>query len=215
MPKGAVIFDMDGVITDSEPLYGQAVNVVLHGLGHHMSDEDHAAIMGSSIDYTWEWVIKRYNLHGDVAHWKREYDKAVVDLLSANVEPAPGLYALLDRLETAKCKIGLATSSQLNWVEAVLKRLKVDGRFKAIASTEMVREAKPAPDLYLLAARKLDAPPKECVAIEDTPRGIMSAKAAGMTTIAVRTPSTAHMDISQADHVIDSLDKFDLRWLKD
>jgi len=213
MKKQAVIFDMDGVVTDSEPFYNEAVNEVLRPLGHELSAEDHRAIMGSSIDYTWSWVVRRFGLEDDIERWKAQYDGAVLALLSAKVEPAPGLYVLLERLEARGVKIGLATSSQRNWVDAVLERLQVSGRFQAIATTEMVREAKPAPDLYLLAAAHLGAAPAACLAIEDSPRGIQSARAAGMTTIGVRTQAIAHLDLSAADRVIDSLEKFDLAWL--
>ena len=77
----------------------------------------------------------------------------------------------------------------------------------------MVEAAKPAPDLYLLAAGKLGVAPERCLAIEDTPRGIASAKAAGMDAVAVRTESTAGMDISAADYAIDRLSDFDFAWL--
>ncbi len=213
MKKQAVIFDMDGVITDSEPFYAEAVNVVLAPLGHRLTDEDHRAIMGSSIDYTWQWVIDRFGLDGDVERWKAPYDVAVEGLLRQKVTPAPGLYALLDALEDRGVKLGLATSSQGNWVEAVLERLDLAGRFGAIATAEMVREAKPASDLYLLAARQLGVAPRACLAIEDTPRGIASAQAAGMATVAVRTEATTHMDVSAAERSIDSLEQFDLSWL--
>lgn len=213
MSKQAVIFDMDGVITDSEPLYAQAVNLVLTEHGLALTEEDHRAIMGSSIDSTWRYVIDRLGLDGDMARWKAQYDRAVLDLLRRHVTPAPGLYRLLARLEKRGVKIGLATSSQQNWADAVLDRLNLAGRFQAVAACEMVREAKPAPDLYLLAASRLGVPPGACLAIEDTPRGIQSARTAGMTTVAVRTQATAHMDVSAADRVIDSLEEFDMRWL--
>ncbi|MSQ25019.1 MAG: HAD family phosphatase [Dehalococcoidia bacterium] len=213
MKKQAVIFDMDGVITDSEPFYAEAVNVVLAERGLALTEENHRAIMGSSIDYTWQWVMDHFHLPGKISQWKAPYDRAVVDILSRKVERAPGLMELLDAITQRKLKIGLATSSQLNWAETVLARLKVRDRFLTIATAEMVAEAKPAPDLYLFAARQLGVAPAACIAIEDSPRGIGSAKNAGITTVAVRTPSTEGMDISAADYIIDSLGEFDLRWL--
>ncbi len=211
--KRAVIFDMDGVITDSEPFYAEAINVVLASHGHVLTHDDHRAIMGSSIDYTWEYVIGRFKLGGDVAQWKRQYDKAVVDILKVKPEPSSGLYWLLDELERRKVRIALATSSQLNWAQAITRKLNVEGRFSIIATADMVPHAKPAPDLYLFAAKKLGIPVADCIAIEDSPRGIGSAKAANITTIAIRTPHTAGMDISKADHVIATLRDFDFSWL--
>ena len=211
--KRAVIFDMDGVLTDSEPFYAEAINVVLAARGLHLTEKDHEAIMGSSIDYTWEWVTRRFQLEGSPQQWMASYDRAVVDILGRKVEPSAGLYPLLDQLEKRNVKLALATSSQLNWALTVLKRLDVHNRFPIVVTTEMVEGAKPAPDIYLLAAKKLRLLPADCVAIEDSPRGIGSAKAAGITTVALRTPSTANLDISAADHVIDTLSQFDLAWL--
>ena len=204
---------MDGVITDSEPFYSEAVNVVLAKEGVALTDEDHRSIMGSSINFTWQYVIDRFELAGTVEDWKPAYDRAVVEVLSAKVVPADGLDWLLGSLKDRGVRIGLATSSQRNWVDAVLQRLGVTEAFESIASSDMVRAAKPAPDLYLLAASKLGVAPELCLAVEDTPRGIGSARAAGMMTIAVRTQSTAGMDVSAAEYVIDGLSEFDLDWL--
>ena len=212
--KQAVIFDMDGVLTDSEPLYAEAVNVALAQTGFALTEEDHRAIMGSSIDYTWEWVMARFSLDRDIGYWKERYDSAVLRLLGEKAEPMPGIYQLLDSLEAQGMKLGLATSSQLNWVKAVLARLGIAGRFGSVAACEMVEHAKPAPDLYLAAARGLGVPPEPCLAIEDTPRGIQSAKSAGMLAIALQTDAMAHMNLSAADHIIGSLDEFDFSWLE-
>ena len=213
MTKQAVIFDMDGVITDSEPLYSEAVNVVLAPEGLTLSDDDHRAIMGSSIRYTWRYVIDRFGLAGDVEDWTPAYDVAVAEVLGANAVAADGLEWLLGGIQERGLRIGLATSSRTNWTHAILKRLGVTDAFEAIATSDMVDAAKPAPDLYLLAAGKLAVSPERCLALEDTPRGIASAKAAGMTAIAVRTESTAGMDISAADYAIDRLTDFDFSWL--
>ncbi len=213
MRKQAVILDMDGVLTDSEPLYAEAVNVALHETGFTMSSTDHQAIMGSSIDYTWEWVVDRFGLDRDLAYWKARYEKAVLRLLTERAPPMPGIYRLLDRLEERGLKLGLASSSQANWVEAVLSRLGITDRFGSVAACDMVQHAKPAPDLYLLAARKLDVAPAACVAIEDSPRGVQAAKSAGMVAVALRSATMPHMDLSAADHVSDSLDDFDFSWL--
>lgn len=213
MPIHAVIFDMDGVITDSEPFYSEAVNVVLNGSGHRLTGADHNAIMGSSIDYTWTWVMDRFKLPGPSEFWTDKYTREVVRILEEKVEPTPGIYALLDSLGQRKLKLGLATSSQAPWASAILGKLGLKERFQFIATREMVPDAKPAPDLYLLAARGLGVAPAACLAIEDSPRGIQAGKRAGMRVVAVRTGPTAHLDISAADRVIDDLGGFDFAWL--
>ena len=210
----AVIFDMDGVITDSEPLHAQAMDLVLGRRGFHLNDGDHEAIIGSNIDYTWRYLTGRFGLDGAVETWKAEYEQVAAEVVLKNSKPVPGLYELLDGLEERGIQLGLATSSVDRWVQAVFTSLRVTGRFAAVATGDMVTEGKPAPDLYKLAARQLGQSPAACLAIEDTPRGIASAQAAGMPTVAVRTVSTAHMDVSRAEHVIDSLRDFDFGWLE-
>jgi len=209
----AVIFDMDGVITDSELLYGEAVNAVFEGTRYVLTDDDHRAIMGSSIDYTWDWIMRRFDLPGPVERWTQRYDDEVVRLLTDKAEPTPGIYELLDAIQQRHVRLGLASSSQHNWVMAVLGKLGLQDRFEAIASCEMAANAKPAPDLYVLAGQKLGVVPGECMAVEDTPRGIQAAKAAGIYTVALRTGPTAALDISAADLIIDSLGHFPLHRL--
>lgn len=211
----AVIFDMDGVVTDSEPLFAEAIDAVLCDYGLTMSQQDHLEIMGSSIDYTWNYLLAKHSLDGSLEQWKARYDIAVSSILGQKATSSDGLYQLLDELERREIPIALATSSQLNWVKAVLNRLDLENRFLAIATADMVNQAKPAPDLYLLAAMKLNIPPGLCLAIEDSPRGLSAAKAAGMKTVAVHTKSTANLDVSEADYTIDSLEHFDYAWLED
>jgi HAD superfamily hydrolase (TIGR01509 family) len=209
-----VVFDMDGVITDSEPLYGEAITSVIAREGHHLSDADHAAIMGSGFDYSVDWVRARFGLRMDRQAFVAAYDEAITRLLKDHAEPADGLLGLLDQLAALGMKIGLASSAKQRWVEAVLGRLGVRGRFQSLAWGEMAVQAKPAPDLYLLAARGLGIPPEQCIAVEDTPRGIQAGLAAGMRVVAVRTAATAGLDVSQAHLVVDSLRDFPFAWLR-
>ena len=214
MIKHAVIFDMDGVIADSEPLYGEAINIVLRREGVMVTDEDHRAFMGRSIRFIWRYVIDRFNLAGDVEDWITVYDDVVAELLATNAVAAEGLDWLLEGLKQRGALIGLATGSRTRWAEIILNRLGIADTFQAVATSDMVVAAKPAPDLYLLSAGKLGISPECCLALEDTTYGIASAKAAGMTAIAVRTESTAGMDISAADYAIDRLTDFDFAWLE-
>ena len=213
MIEHAVIFDMDGVITDSEPLYAQAINVVLRQEGLTPTDDDHRAVMGRSLRYTWLFLIDRFNLAGDVDDWIPIYDDAVSEVLGANAVAAEGLQWLLAGLKERGVRIGLATGSTTKWADIILNRLGVADAFEAIATADMVAATKPAPDLYLLSAEKLGIPPERCLTLDDTPSGIASAKAAGMIAVAVRTESTAGMGVSAADYAIDRLTDFDFAWL--
>ena len=209
----AVIFDMDGVVIDSEPIYAKALNNVLRKEGVAATVDDQQAVVGSSLEFTWRYMIERFNLAGDVEKWITVYEAEVAKLLSANASASDGLHWLLESLEQSGIRIGLATGSKTKWAEIILNQLGVVDAFEAIATADMVEATKPAPDLYLLCARKIGVSPEHCLAIEDTPRGIASAKAAGMTAVALHTDSTAGMDFSAADHAIDRLTEFDFGWL--
>ncbi len=204
---------MDGVIIDSEPLYGKALNVVLGREGIAPTDDDHRAVLGSSIEYTWRYFIDRFSLAGEVEDWIPTYDEAVTELLAANAVAVEGLQWLLTGLKERGARIGLATGSRTKWADVILNRLGVADAFEAIATSDMVAASKPAPDLYLLSASKLGVAPERCLALDDTPRGVASAKAAGMTAVAVRTESTAGIDVSAADYTINRLTDFDFAWL--
>ena len=206
---------MDGVITDSEPLYAEALDNVLRREGFALTPEDHRTVIGSSSTFTWCYVMDRFGLAGQIGDWLRVYDLAVAEVLSQKATAACGLQWLLDCLVEQGFRIGLATGSTTSWAKIILNRIGVDSFFEAVATSDMVSESKPAPDVYLLAAKKLGVSPRSCLALEDTPRGIEAAKAAGMITVAVRTESTAGLDVSAADYVISSLCEFDFTWVEE
>ena len=213
LTRQAVVFDMDGVITDSEPLYQRALDSVLAREGITLTDADVRAVIGRSILHTWRFIIRQYALAGAIENWIAEYDEAVAGELSEYATASAGLGYLLSGLQCRGVQVGLATGSRSAWAEIILDRLGVTDAFQAVATSEMVTAGKPAPDLYQLAAAKLGVAAERCIALDDTPAGIASAKAAGMFAVAVRTASTAGMDISAADRAIDSLEDFDFAWL--
>jgi HAD superfamily hydrolase (TIGR01509 family) len=208
-----VVFDLDGVLWDGEPLYHEAFNVVLRPYGFTVSAEEYTRIIGNSVEAAWDWVLRRFAITDPPGKFLREYDEAVLELLRAPVEPLPGVRALLDELHLRGLPVGVASASLRQWVDATLKGLKLEGCFQATVSASEVEHAKPAPDLYLLAARKLGVPPAACLAVEDTATGIAAAKAAGLFAVQVRAASTALPPIAQADRVIETYAEFDLTLL--
>ena len=212
-PIEAVIFDMDGVLADSEPLYHLSMNQVLQAHGHSLTDEDNRIILGTTVIHTWKWLKDRFGLDGELEEWIGVYDRIILKNLKENVEPSPGLYDLLDSLETRGLCIGLASSSQANWVDAVLTTLDVKDRFSVVVSGDMVTNGKPAPEIFLKAAGELGAEPSRCLVFEDSPHGIQAGKAAGMTVVAVLTDLTRDLDLSLADRRIESLSDFDFSLL--
>ena len=204
---------MDGVLADSEPLYHLSLNQVLQAHGHSLTDEDNRIILGTTVDFTWQTLKDRFRLDGEIEDWIGVYDEVLLKNLKENIEPSPGLYALLNALDARGLAFGLASSSQANWVDVILTILRVKERFRVVMSGDMVTNGKPAPEIYLTAAGKLGVEPSRCLVFEDSPHGIQAGKAAGMTVVAVLTDMTRDLDLSLADRRIESLSDFDFSLL--
>jgi HAD superfamily hydrolase (TIGR01509 family) len=123
----------------------------------------------------------------------------------------PGVSELVSALRERGVPVAVASSSLASWIEALLGGLRLQGVFDALVPATMVPHPKPAPDIYIEAARRLGKAPERCIAIEDTPTGLAAAKAAGMLTVQVRASSTAWPPQPEADVVLETLRDFDLR----
>ena len=212
---GAVVFDLDGVLWDGEPLYHEAFNVVLKPYGHSiaLTDPGYTGIIGKSVEAAWDWMRNRFALTESPVVFYRGYDEAVLELMKQPREPLPGVRELLAELKARGVPIGLASASLRNWVDETLAGLRLNGAFGATVTASDVERSKPAPDLYLTAAKQLGVAPENCVAFEDTPSGIASAQGAGMFAVQVRASSTALPPLPEADLVIDKFSEFDLELL--
>jgi len=206
----AVIFDLDGVLWDGEPLYHEAFNVILEPYGYHLTKDDYEHIIGLSVEGAWDWVRRRFELSIPPADFLRTYNQTVLRLLQRPVEPLPGVRALIGELRHRGMPIAVASTSLRAWVDATLRGLDLEGAFNAVVSASEVANGKPAPDLYLAAAARLNVPPERCLAVEDTSPGIAAAKAAGMFAVQLRAASTALPPLPEADLVLDTLAEFDL-----
>lgn len=209
----AVIFDLDGVLWDGEPLYREAVNVVLAPYGHRVSDEEYAMIMGHSVEACWEWLHQRFQLTEPLAQLLRADSEAVLRLLDQSLQTLPGARPLIDELRRRAVPIAVASSSLRTWVDATLRGLDLREAFAVTVSASDVASAKPAPDLYLAAAARLGVAPERCLAVEDTLAGVRSAKAAGMFAVQLRAASTALPPLDEADLVLDRAADFDFSLL--
>jgi HAD superfamily hydrolase (TIGR01509 family) len=205
-----VVFDMDGVIADSEPAYFEAINEVLAPLGKYMDDALQRRIMGSRMVTTWVMLCEALSLPPPSDELIHTYDMAVRRILSQIHETLPGARELIAAIKQRGMPLGLASSSQPAWIESLLGGLGMTGVFDAIASGAEVTNGKPAPDVYLLAAERLGVPAVDCLAIEDTPTGLGASTAAGMFSVQVRSAGSAFPPQAIADVVLDSLREFDL-----
>ena len=209
----AVVFDMDGVLIDSEPAFFEAVNELLAPLGKRVEWEQYQHLMGTSMSVTWRGVLDIAGLTAeDVEPYVERYGDTLIAVLRRPRPLLPGVQPLIDALRSRDVPIAVATSSRQEWVEALL----VEGAgvaldtFNAVVWRQMVERGKPAPDLYLRAAELLGIAAAACIAIEDTPTGIEAAQAAGMYAVQSRAASTAVGPIAAADLVIETLAEFPL-----
>jgi HAD superfamily hydrolase (TIGR01509 family) len=200
---GHVVFDMDGVLVDSEPVHERANAEYLAGLGMTLDQELADEMMGRRVRELTDALAQRLGLDPERVFSDRE--AIFWRLLEQGLEAMPGLHAAVDRLARAGLPLAVATSGTRAYVDFVLDRLQVRAAFAAVVSGEDVRNGKPDPETYLLAAERLHADPGDCVAVEDTTHGIAAAHGAGMRAVAVTHPMNANLDLSAADAVVADL----------
>ena len=168
-PYEAVIFDMDGVLADSEPVYNAAMQAVLNPLGIQITEAHQREIMGSSIENTWRYFRETFALEGPLDALVEAYDLHLRRSLAEVHDPLPGVRSVVDALKQRKAPIAVASSSIPEWIAALLGGLGLAEAFDATVSVREAGASKPAPDVYLLAAQRLNTDPARCIAIEDTP----------------------------------------------
>jgi HAD superfamily hydrolase (TIGR01509 family) len=204
----AVVLDMDGVLIDSEQLWDEVREQLARERGGRWHERAQADMMGMS---STEWSRYMHDVIG-LAEPPEEINAEVVRRLLARYRESlplmPGAAAAVERL-AARWPLGLASSSNREVIDAVLELAGIAHLFRATVSSEEVEHGKPAPDVYLEAARRLRVDPTSCAAVEDSANGIRSARAAGMRVIAIPNPHYPPSEdvLALADVVLHSLDE--------
>ncbi|MCU8075703.1 hexitol phosphatase HxpB [Shewanella sp. SM29] len=185
----AVIFDMDGVLIDSEPLWQRVEYEVLSALGVPVTVETIQQTTGLRIDQCVDyWYHKAPWPHYDNAKVSQTIVDKVANEILVSGEAMLGVYETIDHCQALGLKIGLATSSPNTIIQAVLTKLDLSEKFMAIESAEHLIYGKPHPEVYLNCAKALDVDPRCCLAIEDSFNGLIAARAANMQTVAIPAP---------------------------
>ena len=209
----AVIFDMDGVLVDGEPLHFAAVNEILADEGARLDVETYRRYLGTTLQHTWDDLRARFDLRHDFDHYAQRYDAVVMEQYRQQARPTDGALALLERLRLAGIPCAVASSSNRRWVDAALEALGMRRYFSITVAGDEVTQSKPNPEIYRVAAAQLGEAPQDCLVVEDAPAGIESGRRAGMRVVAVRTEMTEGLPLDGATRTIDSLEQFDLAWL--
>ncbi|HLZ71846.1 MAG TPA: HAD family phosphatase [Dehalococcoidia bacterium] len=210
----AVVFDMDGVLLDSEPLHHETVNALLAEEGATLDLESYLGYVGTTLEDTWGDLVRRFGLKRSFAYYRDRYDAEILRMYAEHSVLLPGAAWLVGELRARGKRLAVASSSRTAWVEACLAGLGLRRQFEVIVTGDMVQRGKPDPEIYRKAAAALGMAPARCLAIEDAPKGVQSAHRAGMAAIAVDTPYTEKLAIPEADARIHTLAQFDLRWLE-
>ncbi len=204
----AVLWDVDGVLIDSEPLHFDNIVTACARYGYAFTDDDCRRALGVSFGEMWRMIP-------GLPAMGVAYDDLLSELIDIYVgrvhadmarAPAPELIAAL---AGRGVPMAAASSSPRRIVDANIAAVGVGAHLVAWLSREDATNGKPAPDLYLEAARRVGVAPADCLVVEDTSIGVAAGKAAGMTVIAWPHAMTASMDFSQADHVVDDLAAYD------
>lgn len=211
----AVLFDMDGVIIDSEPIHYRLSKLYYSELGLDITDEEYYTFVGVGDVEIFTRLKTKYGLKEELGDLVETYQQRYLDHLRSQKEQKPirGVDGLIRELHRKNYLIALGSSATRQNIEAVLEAFQLQEYFSAVASACEVEQSKPAPDIYLLAAEKLAVNPSECVVIEDSCNGIKAAKLAGMKCIAYHNPNSGDQDLSQADCVITTFEDLDFEGL--
>lgn len=210
----AVIFDMDGVISDTLPLHGKSESKLYAQYGIDMTPEEITQQFNGLPDtIISEKLFSRINKkpnHNELAKKKLVLFKEVA---KNKIKPIPGALEFINNLATDNIVLGLASSSPAEIIELVLTTLGIKNKFRAITSTVEMQRGKPFPDIFLRTAEKLGIEPKNCVVIEDAPRGVEAARSAHMKCIAITTTHQKR-ELTKADRIIGSFDQLTVQYVK-
>ena len=203
----AVIFDMDGVLIDSEPVYMTIERQLFDSVGARISKTEHQRYVGAPVADLWRLVVERASRPCTAKQLHEQSREMIRSWLDdpGPLEPMPGAPQLLEQLAAAHIPLAVASLSSPRNIETILRRLGFRKFFAVVVSGHEVAAAKPAPDILLEAARRLGVPAERCVVIEDSYSGVTAAGAAGMCCIALRNAGMEAHGLQAADRVIDSL----------
>jgi HAD superfamily hydrolase (TIGR01509 family) len=202
----AVIFDLDGLLADTEPLWTESARRILGRRGHEFDLNLKPTFMGRHPLEVTRRMVEHYHLSDTPEELLRERLAELRAIYEQEqIRPRPGVRELVAALAVERVPMCVASGSPGDLVAIVLRRLDLSRAFQHAIGSDAVAHGKPAPDLFLLAAARLGAAPRRCVVLEDSPAGVEAALAAGMTCVAVPGPEVPLAAVQRAHHIARSL----------
>lgn len=206
----AVIFDMDGVIADSEPIHFQAEKDLFGSYGIILNDAELHAYMGYEIRSMLKQLAEKHHLNVDPAELYRRQKINLLKRMRNGVKPIPGSLELIRTIHLKGIPLGLATSSFRELADEMIDRFQIRSCFRTVVTVDDISRSKPDPEIFLKAASGLSVRPIECLVIEDSTNGVHAAKAAGMKCIGFNSSNSRNQNLKSADLII--LDLRDLQF---
>lgn len=207
----AVIFDMDGLLIDSEPVWDKARSIMAAGVGIDWNTDDHKAVMGVSTREWVDYMIDRLRLTMSREEVELHIVDQMVELYKKQIPYLPGAVDAVT-LANTHFPVGLASGSPRSLIDTVTGDSALKNKFQFILSGDQVEHGKPSPDVYLETALQMEVMPDACVCLEDSGNGILAGKNAGMKVIAVPDPRFPPdpEKLQLADVVLNSLQEFSI-----
>src|SRR3954454_9682624 len=207
----AIVFDLDGILANTEDLYEQAGETVLGRRGKIYDAALRERIMGRPVVDAIRIMIECHTLPDTVDELMCECGDVLQKLIATSLAPMPGTNRLLDELSAAEIPFAVATSATREYADNVLTRLKLKHRFRFVLTAEDIRFGKPAPDIYLLAAARLQLAPEQTMVLEDSANGCRAAIGAGAYIVAVPNRHTCNHNFDGAKFIADTLNDTRIR----
>lgn len=199
MLKG-ILFDMDGTLIDSEPVHYRAYEMILNPLGYHLEWSVYETFLGTTRQVIQDSLRKQFpGLSMSMEAFEQMLSDNKASIYAAEGYPMlEGVPKMLEALKDAGYRLAVASSSAQWYIEDVIEKLGIAKYFDEVVSGELVEHPKPAPDVFLLTAKKLGLAPAECLVVEDSHNGVLAGNAAGMASVAFLNPNSAGQDVSMA-----------------
>lgn len=208
----AVIFDLDGVLIDSEPLHCRADTKLLKELGADPPSNYFDRFTGWTDAAMWEAIKTDYHITPSIDQLMKMQIPIKLNLLwEGDYKAIPGIIELLEEIKTVHLPIAIASSSPKIFIEAVVEKIGIKQYFKILISGEETERSKPEPDIFLKAALLLNVNPAECLVVEDSKSGTIAAKKAGMKCIGYQNFNSGNQDLSNADFIVNDIREIDLK----